>query len=49
MPFLDGIGATPIIRERVGNREVLIDAFTALHGDDVKQQALEVGYNYLHS
>jgi CheY-like chemotaxis protein len=49
MPILDGIEATRLIREMVGNSHVIIVAFTALHSAETRQKALAAGCNdYVH-
>jgi two-component system CheB/CheR fusion protein len=49
MPVLDGIEATRLIRERVGNSEVIIVAFTALLCAETRKKALAAGCNdYVH-
>ena len=49
MPVLGGIGATRLIRESVGNSNVVIVAFTALPSTDTRQLALAAGCNdYVH-
>jgi CheY-like chemotaxis protein len=45
MPILDGIEATRLIREKLGNSEVIIVAFTALPCPETRQRALAAGCN----
>jgi len=49
MPVLGGIEATRLIRESVGNSNVVIVAFTALLSAQTRQLALAAGCNdYVH-
>jgi CheY-like chemotaxis protein len=45
MPVLGGIEAARLIRETVGNSDVVIVAFTALPSDDTRNLALAAGCN----
>jgi CheY-like chemotaxis protein len=45
MPGLDGIEVTRLIRENLKNSSVVIIAFTAQSGDELRQRALAAGCN----